>query len=163
MEPPPEGGPDQVAVHIDAPPERIWALVTDLEQMGQLSPECTGGRWLDGATAPVVGARFKGFNKRGPARWSTTNTVVVAEPHSAFAFETKQSGMRWSYRLEPDSGGTTITEQREEYRTRPILARAFTRIALGGGESHEGELRVGMAATLARLKELAEVDRNPES
>src|SRR3546814_1394732 len=93
---------DSVTVRIAAPPERIYAIVTDIENMGRLSPECTGGRWLAGATGPRVGARFKGTNKRGLMRWSTTNLVVDAEPDRRFAFETKQSGARWSYVLEPD-------------------------------------------------------------
>src|SRR3546814_20760910 len=49
---------DSVTVRIAAPPERIYAIVTDIENMGRLSPECTGGRWLAGATGPRVGARL---------------------------------------------------------------------------------------------------------
>jgi uncharacterized protein YndB with AHSA1/START domain len=30
----------QVRAHIDAPPHKVWALLADLEQMGQWSPEC---------------------------------------------------------------------------------------------------------------------------
>jgi uncharacterized protein YndB with AHSA1/START domain len=30
----------QVRAHIDAPPEAVWALLADLERMGQWSPEC---------------------------------------------------------------------------------------------------------------------------
>src|SRR5688572_8908845 len=86
---------DEVSLHVEAPPERIYEIVTDIAQMGRLSPECTGGKWLDGATGPAVGARFKGSNKRGWARWSTTNEVVAAEPGAAFSFETQQSGTRW--------------------------------------------------------------------
>src|SRR3546814_21023963 len=103
---------DSVTVRIAAPPERIYAIVTDIENMGRLSPECTGGRWLAGATGPRVGARFKGTNKRGLMRWSTTNLVVDAAPDSRFAFETKQSGARWRYVLEPDGYGTLVTHTR---------------------------------------------------
>src|SRR3546814_11354312 len=78
--------------------------------MGRLSPECTGGRWLAGATGPRVGARFKGTNKRGLMRWSTTNLVVDAEPDRRFAFETKQSADRWSYVLKPHGYATPVTE-----------------------------------------------------
>ena len=31
--------------------------------MSHWSPEYQGGEWLDGATGPMVGARFKGRNK----------------------------------------------------------------------------------------------------
>ncbi|QXC59611.1 SRPBCC family protein [Aquihabitans sp. G128] len=147
---------DQVSLHVAAPPERVWELITDVGAMGRLSPECTGGRWLDGATGPVVGARFKGSNKRGIARWSTTNTVVVAEPASAFAWETKQSGVRWRYDLLPEGDGTLVTESRAEFKARPLVAKLFAGAVLGGVDGHEDELRDGMRATLERLKAIAE-------
>ena len=53
-----------VEMSIAAPPARVWELVTDLQLMGHWSPEYQGGEWLDGATGPMVGARFKGRNKR---------------------------------------------------------------------------------------------------
>ncbi len=147
---------DEVSVRIAAPPARVYEIVTDIEQMGRLSPECTGGRWLDGASGPAVGAKFKGTNKRGFAKWSTTNSVVEAGPAKAFSFETAQSGCRWSYRLEPDGDGTVLTESRAMFRDRPLVAKVFTRLLLGGEQGHEDELRAGMRATLDRVKEIAE-------
>ena len=152
------GGPDgdEVSLRIDAPPERLYELVTDIEHMGRLSPECTGGRWLEGSVSPAVGARFTGTNKRGIARWSTTNTVVSAEPDRVFAFETNQSGTRWRYELIPDGDATVVTESREEFAPRSLVARVFATVALGGIGSHDDEMRTGMRATLDRLKALAE-------
>jgi len=149
---------DQVSLHMSAPPERVYELLTDVAGMGRLSPECTGGHWLDGSVEPVVGARFKGTNKRGWAQWSTTNTVVAAEPGQAFAFETKQSGIRWRYELvaEADGGGTTVTESRQAFKDLPLPAKLFATVALGGADSHVDEVRDGMRATLERLKALAE-------
>src|SRR5438105_1241674 len=103
---------DQVSLRIAASPDQIYGLVTDIANMGRLSPECVGGSWLAGATGPAVGARFKGRNKRGIARWSTTNEVVEADPGRAFAFQTQQSGIRWRYELEADGDGTVVTESR---------------------------------------------------
>ena len=148
--------PDQVSLHIEAPPERIYDIVTDIAQMGRLSPECTGGRWLGDATGPAVGARFKGSNKRGIARWSTTNEVVAAEPGRRFSFETQQSAARWTYELEPDGSGTLVTERRELYKKRPTVAVIFTKLLLGGEDAHAEELRDGMRQTLERLKAIAE-------
>jgi Polyketide cyclase / dehydrase and lipid transport len=147
---------DSVSLRIAASPARIYDIVTDIAQMGRLSPECTGGRWLGGATGPSVGARFKGSNRRGLARWSTTNEVVAAEPSRAFAFETQQSGTRWSYLLEPDGDGTLVTEARAAFKDRPLLARVYSALALGGVADHDQEMRDGMLATLERLKVVAE-------
>jgi hypothetical protein len=147
---------DQVSLRIAAPPDRIYGLVTDVANMGQLSPECVGGSWLAGATGPAVGARFKGRNKRGIARWSTTNEVVEADPGRAFAFQTQQSGIRWRYQLEPDGDGTVVTESRAAFKARPLVAKVFSVLALGGIADHDDEMRAGMLATLERLRAVAE-------
>jgi hypothetical protein len=149
---------DRVSLRVEASPEVLYGIVSDPAGMGRLSPECTGGSWVGGATGPAVGAVFKGRNKRGMARWSTRNEVVEAVPGQVFSFETKQSGMRWTYRFEPDGSGTLVTEERAEWRARPLLARFFTAVALGGGAGHEEELRQGMLETLGRLKAVAEAE-----
>jgi uncharacterized protein YndB with AHSA1/START domain len=158
MPEPSDPGPlsDEVSLRIDAAPDAVYAIVTDVAQMGRLSPECTGGHWLDGATGPAVDAKFKGSNKRGFARWSTTNRVVEAEPGRAFSFETNESGTRWTYRLEPDGDGTLVTESRAAFKDRPLLAKVFSTLLLGGIDDHDDEMRDGMRQTLERLKAVAE-------
>ena len=156
----PSISPDQVSLRIAAPAGHLYDLVSDVARMGRLSPECTGGHWLDGATGPAVGARFKGTNKRGLARWSTVNTVVAADPGREFAFETKESGTRWRYQFEVDGEATLVTESREAWRARPMVAKVFSKLLLGGTEEHEDEMRAGMLASLEQLRLLAE-DNDP--
>ena len=72
--------PTAVTRDIAAPAEKVWALVSDLPRMGEWSPENAGGTWAKGATGPALGAVFKGTNKNGFRRWSTTVTVVACEP-----------------------------------------------------------------------------------
>lgn len=151
-----DADPDAVSISIAAPPAAVWAIVADPTGYGRLSPECTGGRWLDGATGPAVGARFKGTNRRGLVRWSTTNTVEQADPERTFAFVTRDSATRWTYRLEPEGDGTRLTESREPAGEYPALARFFTRFLLGGVDGHTEELRAGMRRTLQEIKALAE-------
>lgn len=98
---------------LGAAPDAVYALVSDLPRMGELSPENDGGRWLGGATGPAVGARFKGRNRNGWRRWSTTATVRAADPGREFTFEVAFWGIpvsRWSYRIEPAGEGCTLTE-----------------------------------------------------
>ena len=147
---------DEVSLRIAAPADRLYDIITDIAQMGRLSPECTGGKWVGDATGPAVGASFKGSNKRGMARWSTTNKVVAATPGEEFAFETIQSGTRWTYRLQADGDSTIVTESRAAFKKRPLLARAFSKVLLGGVDEHDDEMRAGMQATLERLKAVAE-------
>lgn len=146
---------DEVSIDIDAPPERVWPLVGDVTQMGRWSPECLSCTWLDGASAPVVGARFKGRNKRGLLRWSTVSTVVVADRPSHFAFEVDDSGMRWGYRFAPEGDGTRVTEYREEVGGKPWHVRLAYAANLLGRDPDAIVLR-GMRETLARLKAGAE-------
>src|SRR5680860_1690351 len=79
---------DAVTVHMDAPPERVWELVSDVTQIGRYSPETFEAEWLDEATGPAVDARFRGHVKRngkGPTYW-TTCTVLASEIGREFAF-----------------------------------------------------------------------------
>ena len=54
-------------------------MVSDVTRMGEWSPETIRCTWIDGATGPAVGARFKGTNRRGIFRWSTKPEIVVAD------------------------------------------------------------------------------------
>ncbi len=106
------------SIDIAASPARVWALVSDLPRMGRFSPENTGGVWQRGG-GPVHGAVFRGTNAQGRRRWSTTCTVVRAEPGTAFAFEVRAGGLpvaQWSYELTPTASGCTLTETWEDRR-----------------------------------------------
>ena len=106
------------SIDIAAPPERVWALVSDLPAMGRFSPENTGGAWRRGG-GPVPGAVFHGTNAQGRRRWSTRCTVTRAEPGTAFAFEVRAGGLpvaHWSYELAATPQGCTLTETWEDRR-----------------------------------------------
>jgi uncharacterized protein YndB with AHSA1/START domain len=148
---------DEESIDIDAPPERVWALITDVTQMGRWSPECRSCTWLGDASGPTVGSRFKGRNKRGLMRWSTVSTVVTADEPSLFEFEVKQSRMRWGYRLEPTDTGTTVREYRDEIGAKPAHVRVAYALRLLGSDP-DAIVRAGMKETLARLKTEAEAD-----
>ena len=49
---------------MDAPPEKVWELVSDVTRIGEFSPETFEARWTRGSTGPEVGAYFKGHVKR---------------------------------------------------------------------------------------------------
>lgn len=148
--------PDTASVTIAADADTLWDMVGDVTRMGEWSPECTGGRWIGKRKEPVVGARFVGFNRRGVARWFTTNEVVEAERGRAFAFRTRETGVVWGYRFEPDGdGGTVVTETRDLSSARMWVIRLAGPF-VGGMENHADEMREGMGQTLTRLKHAAE-------
>ena len=53
----------EVRTWIDAPPRRVWEVVSDIQLMPAMSNELQSIEWLDGATEPAVGARFVGRSK----------------------------------------------------------------------------------------------------
>ena len=74
-----KGTSGKAATTIAVLPQVLYDLVSDVRRMGEWSPECRRCEWIDGAIGPAVGARFKGSNAHGHARWSTTTKVVAAE------------------------------------------------------------------------------------
>lgn len=136
-----------------AAPDSLWRLLSDVTQMGRWSPECTGGDWLSGATKPVVGERFRGTNRWGPARWSTTCEIIAAEAGRRLEFDARHwSGAttRWAFDLLPDGDGTLLCE-RFETRDSPGWVLLLDRLA-----GRPRRLRSSMSTTLQRLSGAAE-------
>ncbi|MBF8191532.1 NAD(P)-binding domain-containing protein [Nonomuraea sp. K274] len=155
----PAGGyqPEEESIWIDADPGLVWDLISDVTRMGEWSPECRRCVWRGDKRG--VGARFTGINRRGWVVWVTGNEVEQAERGRSFAFRTTTNGVRWGYRLTPDSGGTLLTELWDvsgqstgQYKR----TASFAKMLLGGFESHTAELREGMRKTLERIKAAAE-------
>lgn len=147
-----------VTVHMQAPPDRVWALVSDVTRIGSFSPETFEAEWLDGATGPAVGARFRGHvkrNGRGPVYW-TTCTVTASEPGKEFAFSVgvKDTVVNtWRYELLAAGGGTDVTE------SFALKDSMFTRIYWAIAGTARGRTnRNGMQATLEGIKAVVESD-----
>ncbi|HJY71630.1 MAG TPA: SRPBCC family protein, partial [Streptosporangiaceae bacterium] len=67
----------EVPIEINAPPERVWAIVSDIETMPGASPELQAVEWLDGRSGPGLGARFAGHNRHEAfGEWSTESVIV---------------------------------------------------------------------------------------
>src|SRR3954467_10825181 len=99
----------QATTTIAADPMKVWALVSDLPRMGEWSPENTGGRWIGGATGPAIGAKFRGSNRKGFRRWSTTCMVTAADAGKRFTFEVTYGPVKistWDYRFSENGNGT---------------------------------------------------------
>ncbi len=138
----------RATVHIEAAPESVYDLVSDITRMGEWSPECISAEWVDGATGPTVGAKFKGKNKAGFLRWSTTPSVVVTDRGKEFAFRTKETV--WSYRMVLAGDGTDLTETFE--------VEAYGKLInlVAPMKKRQPIMEKGMEETLARIKAAAE-------
>ena len=152
-----------VSTEVSASPSQLYDAVSDVRRMGEWSPECQRCEWIDGAVGPAVGARFKGSNRRGVVRWSTTPRVVVADIGREFAFVTGHRGRdmtKWTYRFDPVVYGTTVTESFEMLSDMPWYYRFADRYLMGV-KDRTADLVSNMGATLQRLKTATEhLDRS---
>lgn len=130
---------------IDASPEAVWRVISDLRAMGERSPQCRRMFILGGL--PGVGTRTVNINHRGPFHWPTTARITAWEPGRRLAFRIPENHTVWSYELTPEDGGTRVVERRSRDSTTWISELMVKRF-LGGPETFERELRAGMAATL---------------
>ena len=145
-----------VSQEVAVPPERVWALLTDLPRMGEWSPENTGGRWVKGSNGPALGARFRGSNRNGKRRWNTAVRVVRFDAPTDFAFDVTAVGFkvaRWTFTLEPTDSGCRVSETWTDQRGR--MAKSLGGPASGVAERAEHN-RAGMETTLAKLAAAAE-------
>lgn len=141
---------------IEADPAVVYDLISDVTRMGQWSPETVSCRWLGGAGTAVVGARFKGSNRHGWHRWSTTCTVTAADRGRRFGFEVGLMGRviaKWEYEIEAQGNGCLVTERWTDGR--PVWMEKLSPLASGVGDRAEHN-RQTMNETLTRLKQAAE-------
>lgn len=105
----------EVSRTVAAPPERVWALASDVTRVGDWGTECVRAEWVDGVDGPAVGARFVGHQVRKDRKWETTSTVIESEPGVSFAWAVEDPAnpaATWRYRLASDgSGGTVLRYQ----------------------------------------------------
>ncbi len=148
---------DSVTVHMSAPAKKVWELVSDVTSIGKFSPETFEAEWIDGATGPAVGARFRGHVKRngiGPTYW-TKCTVTACEPGKEFAFGVDGPGGKpmniWRYEISPSGDGADVTES---FHLQNMLALRLYWLVLG---RLRGRANVnGMRTTLERIKAVVE-------
>ena len=157
---------DSVSLHMRAHPDRIYALVADVTRTPEFSPELIECRWLDGATGPAVGARFKARNKvpNRPA-FSNKPVVTITEPGRTFAFSRTElfgGTVEWRYEFTSQGDGTLVTES---YRVIKPVSRIgwFIIGTLFARKDRRADLRAGMEQTLERLRQVAERQSTPTS
>ena len=145
-------------VTIAAPPEAVYDLVADVTRMGEWSPVCTAGEWVDDAQATFVGT-----NAMGDFTWQTTCRIDVAERGKEFTFvnlgmQADAELVRWSYTFAPTSGGTEVSER---WEVLPGYEASMTATVPGMDvkeylDGVKPTTQAGMAETLGKLKAAAE-------
>jgi Polyketide cyclase / dehydrase and lipid transport len=150
-------------IYVEAPPERVWPLVSDIFLMAGLSTELRQVEWLDGATGPALGHRFAGRNAN-PAlgEWETVSTIVACDAPRCFAWavgDPDHPGATWRFTLRPDGPGTVLGQSAQMGPGRSGLNLAID--AMPEKEQkivfvRLREMEAGLTGNLAAIKELAE-------
>lgn len=144
-----------VTVRMAAPADKIWNIVADVRNTGRFSPEVMEAEWLDGATGPALGARFRGHVKRneiGPTYW-TTCRVTACEPGREFGFAVllgDRAVNTWHYNFTPNGAGTDVTESFKVPMPRLLRATSFL------GYLRQRRNMRDMRTTLERIKDVVE-------
>jgi len=144
------------SIVIDAPAQRVYALIADPMRMAEWSPECVACRWTGASTHAEVGAQFRGTSRNGRRRWTTTSKITEMRPDELFAWEVtyfQQPVARWEYRIEPCAEGVRLVEAVDDRRGR--ILRAVSPLITG---SPDRDQRNGatMDSTLEAVKAAAE-------
>ncbi len=138
--------------YVDAPPERVWAQLTDLARMPEWSPELV--RMVPLKPGGLrVGQWYLGINRRKAVVWPTRSVVTELEPGRRLVWDTTSSGARWVWELVPEGDGTRVVHRRPVPTGVTVMSRVFAPLFLGGSAEHADELEAGMARTVERLKE----------
>ncbi|GAA1739863.1 SRPBCC family protein [Luedemannella helvata] len=166
-----------VQTEVSAPPDRVYAVISDLGRSGEWSPECVGGSWTTGEPG-TVGAVFRGENRRAVevvawapvvrGTWFTESEVVAAEPGRTFAWSMRtRAGVRqdsvWAYDIAAAPGGGSVLTHRFRMGEATEGIRGITagmdeaareRFFAEWGAKVAGDMRV----TLGRIRQIVEGD-----
>jgi uncharacterized membrane protein len=153
----------EVRIWIDAPPERVWAVVSAVESMPDMSDELQSVEWIDEPTGPVVGARFIGCSKHDAlGEWATTSHIIECDPPRVFAWaveDPENPTAVWRFRLEPRDGGTELSQWMQMGPARSGLSLAIDRMPDKEQKIvfvRMREFERNITSTLEHIKKLAE-------
>lgn len=149
----------ETSIHIDAPPERVWAIAGDLGR----SHEWAGSGQVKSMNKTTEGTAGVGTKYVAQEKilvpFKAESEIVGYEPNCFIAWTARPMGPkvaphRWDFILTPEDGGTRLT-----HHVRAAKASGFVRIMqvtmvkLSGGTEI---IRRGMEATMANIKTRAE-------
>lgn len=150
------------SIVVEATPEALYDLVSDISRTGEWSPVCTSCWWDDAGQAGQVGAWFTGHNELPDRTWETRSQVAAADRGREFAWIVGGSFVRWGFTLDLDGDATKLTES---WQFLPSGIAMF-HDKYGDQAAAEIDERIrqahdGIPRTLAAIKRIATVPSRP--
>lgn len=101
-------------IKINAPVERVWAVLADLEQVQYYNPLVSHTKYVSSQKEGVGAARHCDFKPRGFSR----ERVIESKPMERLGIEIVESSWpltycRWVTTLRPENGGTFVSQDLE--------------------------------------------------
>jgi uncharacterized protein YndB with AHSA1/START domain len=143
-------------IEISAPVDRVWALISDVRNMADWSPQVSSTRLRAGFDECALGAQFTNRNVHGELEWITHGEIVRFSPEAEISFRIEENWAIWGFHLAPIPGGTRLTQRREAPDGISDLSQQLTDGFLGGTDQFTDTLRVGMRQTLEGIRTAAE-------
>lgn len=155
---------------VNATPETLWPLVTDIELIASLSTELQRVRWLDegGGSGVAVGRRFEGTNfHQARGEWCTTSSVIACTEPRVFSWaveNVEDPTAVWGFELTPTDEGTVLRQFAQLGPGPSGLSQVIARMPEKEErivEHRLREFRAGIERNLAAIRELAETGQVP--
>ena len=148
------------SIHIDAPPERVFAIVGDLAT----SAEWAGSGQVKSITKTTAGPVGVGTTYRANERIvlpiTSISEIVAYEPNKLIMWTSlptavkKSPPHRWMFQLEPEDGGTRLSQEVRAARCVGLeRVLQVIMVNISGGLEPMGS---GMKRTLENIKRRAE-------
>lgn len=142
------------SIDIDAPPAKVWSIVSDPVAIARFSPQVLKTFVRGGRVGK--GTRALNINHKGLLVWPTRSKVIEFEPERRFAFRVKDNMSIWSFTLEPTEHGTRVIHRRETPQGTTAISDTLVDKFMGGQQDFTSLLHSGMGATLRGIKAEAE-------
>jgi carbon monoxide dehydrogenase subunit G len=96
------------SININAPPERVWAVMMDIERWPEWTESMKSVERLDSGEFGV-GSKAKLKIRRSPS--ANVWTVTALTPNRSFTWETNSGGVKGvaTHVIEPDGNGSKVT------------------------------------------------------
>ena len=123
----------EASIDVDASPEQVWKVVSDLKRMGEWSPQCKKMKVFGGDVRK--GTTTLNINRKGLLVWPTTAKVVEFEPNKAIAFRIVENKTIWSYTLTPRKREPRSWRSARHRRARAPYRASSSRTSSGASNS----------------------------